>query len=107
VLTAIESRGDRTGLLASLYASERPLDRLMDLCEKKPREFVECYRKLMKTYPSRVAPLLKDYIGRKAATDTKRSSYGETASIVSDYGACADGFSRLVKGAVFLGDRGL
>jgi hypothetical protein len=40
VLTAIESRGDRTGLLASMYASERLLDRLMDLCEKKTREFI-------------------------------------------------------------------
>lgn len=89
VLAAIESRGDRTRLLASLYASERLLDRLMDLCEKKPREFVEYYRKLMKTYPSRVAPLLKDYIGHKAATDTKRNSYGETASLVGDYGSCA------------------
>ena len=38
---AIESKSDRSRLLASLYASERLFDKLMELCEKNPREFIE------------------------------------------------------------------
>ena len=89
VLTAIESGGDRSWFLASLYASERLLDKLMAICEKNPRDFIEYYPKLMKAYPSRLAPLLRDQISRKAASDSKRSSYGETASLVADYRKCA------------------
>jgi hypothetical protein len=89
VLKAIESKSDRSRLLASLYASERLFDKLMELCEKNPREFIEYYHKLMKAYPGRVAPLLRDHICRKAASDSNRSSYSETASLVADYRKCA------------------
>jgi hypothetical protein len=89
VLTAIESRSDRSRLLASLYASERLFDKLMEHCESNPREFIEYYPKLMKAYPGRVAPLLRDHICRKAASDSNRSSYSETASLVADYCKCA------------------
>jgi len=90
VLTAIESRNDRSWLLASLYASERLLDRLMELCGKKPRDFIDrYYRELMNAYPGCVAPLLRDHISRKAASDSKRISCSETASLVTDYRKCA------------------
>lgn len=89
VLKAIESRSDQSRLLASLYASEWLLDRLMELCEKNPHDFIGYYPKLMQAYPSRVAPLLRDHISRKAASDSKRSSYNETAYLVADYRKCA------------------
>lgn len=89
VLFAIESKKKRTTLLASLYDSERLYDRLMTLCEKDQNVFVAYYRKLLKKFPARVAPVLLAYIRHKASFDSKRSSYQGTAAFVADYALCA------------------
>ena len=89
VLIALEAKGKRASLLSSLYDSERLYDRLMTLCEKDQGVFVMYYRKLLKKFPARVAPRLLIYIRQKASSDSKRSSYQGTATLVVDYGVCA------------------
>lgn len=89
VLVVLESKGKWAMFLASLYDSERLYDRLMTLCEKDQEVFVTYYRKLLKKFPTLVAPLLLTYIRQKAASDSNRSSYQRTAALAADYGVCA------------------
>ncbi len=89
VLVALESKGKWASLLSSLYDSERLYDRLMTLCEKDQAVLVTYYRKLLKKFPTRVAPLLLTYIRQKAASDFNRSSYQRTAALAADYRVCA------------------